>query len=339
MYPNTQSTISKISENITKGSSGVILIPQNPTVDAIAAATSLYITLTKANKTINIVCSTPVTSDLFGADKIQQTLSTGGENLVVSFPYSDGTIDKIDYNISGSLFNLVITPRPGYPKLNPDQVKYSYAGGQFDFIITIDAANLNALGQIYTDNQSQIQGKNIINIDRHLTNGFFGTTNLVNKTASSTSELIYKVIEGLSVQLDKDMATNLFAGIASATNNFTSYSVNAETFEIIAKLMKAGAVKKNIKQNPVQTYGAAPAFNKPVLQSQSPALTQPPLSQPVFQPPQQGTFQSAPSFEQQNIGQGPIESVEHTENVSKEGAAQTPQDWLKPKIFKGSGLV
>lgn len=342
MYPNTQNTISKISEQITKGNSGIILIPQNPTVDAIAAATSLYIALTKANKSAGIACSTQITSDLLGADKIQQTLSAGGENLVVSFPYTDGTIDKIDYNIAGSLFNLVITPRPGYPKLNPDQVKYSYTGGQFDFIITIDTPNLNALGQIYTDNQSQIQGKNIINIDRHLTNGFFGTTNMVNKTASSTSELVYKVIEGLSVQFDKDISTNLYTGIASATNNFTSYSVNAETFETIAKLMKAGAVKKTMKQSPVQTYGGSmpqPTFNKPVFQPQSPQVTQP-RTQPVFQPPQQGSFQpSTPAFEQQNMGQGPIESVEHSENVSKEGAVQTPQDWLKPKIFKGTGLV
>lgn len=331
MYPNTQNTISKISENLSKGNSGVILIPQNPTIDAIAAATSLYIALTKANKSVAIACSTQVTSDLFGADKIQQTLSAGGENLVVSFPYSDGTIDKIDYNISGSLFNLVITPRPGYPKLNPDQVKYSYAGGQFDFIITIDAPNLNALGQIFTDNQTQIQGKNIINIDRHLTNGFFGTTNMVNKTSSSTTELVYKVIEGLSIQLDKDMATNLYAGIASATNNFTSYSVNAETFETVAKLLKAGAVKKMIKQNSPQGFvSPQPTFNKPVFQPPQPPVSRPP----------QGYFQSsAPSFEQQNKGQGPIESVEHSENVSKEGVAQTPQDWLKPKIFKGTGLV
>lgn len=319
MYPNTQNTISKISETLSKGNSGVILIPQNPTIDAIAASTSLYIALTKANKSVSIACSTQITSDLFAADKIQQIFSTGGENLVVSFPYSDGTIDKIDYNIVGSLFNLVITPRPGYPKLNPDQVKYSYTGGQFDFIVVVDTPNLNALGQIYTDNQTQIQGKNIINIDRHLTNGFFGSINMVNKTVSSTSELVYKIIEGLSIQLDKDMATNLYAGIASSTNNFTSYSVNAETFETIAKLLKAGAVKRTMKQNPSQGFGVQSTFNKP-----------------IFQPTQQGHFQPPRSFEQQN---NPVESVEHTENVSKEGVTQTPQDWLKPKIFKGTGLV
>jgi len=117
---------------------------------------------------------------------------------------------------------------------------------------------------------------------------------MVNKTASSTSELVYKVIEGLSVQFDKDISTNLYTGIASATNNFTSYSVNAETFETIAKLMKAGAVKKTMKQSPVQTYGGSmpqPTFNKPVFQPQSPQVTQP-RTQPVFQPPQQGSFQT-----------------------------------------------
>ncbi len=320
MYPNTQNTLSKISENLSKGTSGVILIPQNPSVDAVAAATALYIALTKANKSVSLVCATPVSQDLFAADKFQQTLSAGGENLVVSFPYTEGAIDKIDYHISGTLFNLVITPRQGFAKLNPEEVKYSYAGGQFDFIITVDAPNLNSLGSVYTENTSQIQGKNIINIDRHLTNAFFGTVNMVNKTASSTSELVYRAIESLAIQMDKDIATNLYAGITSATNNFTSYSVNAETFETIAKLMKAGAVKKTAKPANV-TSGQMP-------------------QQGSFIPPSSVSHQQQPSsFEQSTSGSGPIEAVEHTESTSKEGASKTPQDWLKPKIFKGTGLV
>jgi phosphoesterase RecJ-like protein len=95
------------------------------------------------------------------------------------------------------------------------------------------------------DNQALFQGKNIINIDRHLTNGFYGTVNYVNKTSSSTAELVFKTLQNLSCEIDKDMATNLYVGISSATNNFTSYSVNAETFETIAQLLKLGAVKKN----------------------------------------------------------------------------------------------
>lgn len=316
MFPNANNqTTSRIVEAINKGSTGIIALPQNPTVDAIAAATALYLGLAKMGKTVNLVCATSVTSDLMAADKIQSNLSVGGDNLVVSFPYSDGSIDKIDYNIQGQFFNLTISPRPGFPKLNPNQVTYSYTGGSFDFIVTVDAPNLNSIGNLYLENQAQFQGKNIINIDRHLTNAFFGTVNFVNKTSSSTSELVLKTLQALQVELDKDISTNLYAGISAATNNFTAYSVNAETFETIAALLKAGALKR-VAKTPVSQPPRMPSFTPP----------------PVQQTPSSQT-----SFEQKTGGS--IDTIERaTTSQTKEGSPN-PQDWLKPKIFKGGGLV
>lgn len=316
MFPNTNTTLPRVSDIITKGSNGIIVLPNNPSQDAIAGATSLYLALLKLGKNVTIVSSSPVKSDMAAADKIQSSLSVGGENLVVSFPYTDGAIDKIDYHIQGEKFNLVITPRQGYPKLDPNQVIYSYSGGTFDFIITVDVPNLNAVGTLYTENQAQFQGKEIINIDRHLTNAFFGTVNFINKTSSSTCELVYKVLKQLECELDKDMATNLYAGIAVATNTFTSYSVNAETFETAAALLKAGAAKKTNPQ---------PAMKPLAVQSQP----KPPVSTPVFSVKQPGS-------ERQHVQS--IASVESQESQSKEGA-QSPQDWLKPNIFKGGGLI
>lgn len=329
MFPNTNTALPRLVDVITKGSSGIIVLPTNPSADAIAGATSLYLGLLKMGKNISLVCSSPIKSDVVAADKIQQSLSVGGDNLVVSFPYTDGAIDKIDYHIQGEKFNLVIAPRQGFPKLNPNQVTYSYTGGSFDFIITVDAPNLNAVGALYTENQTQFQGKEIINIDRHLTNAFFGTINYINKTSSSTCELVYKVLQQLQCEMDKDMATNLYAGIAGATNTFTSYSVNAETFETIAALLKAGASKKTVSQQPAmrqQPFQSTTTFPQQV---QQPTVQQQPVSTSVFSVKQ-------PGIERQQVQS--ITSVESQESQSKEGA-QSPQDWLKPNIFKGGGLV
>lgn len=312
MFPNTNNVLPKVGEIITKGTSGVVVIPANPTPDAIASGVSLYLGLLALGKNVSIVCSTSVKSEVLGADKIQTSLSVGGDNLVVSFPYADGAIDKIDYHIQGDKFNLVIAPRQGYPKLNPNQVTYSYSGGSFDFIITVDAPNLSSLGTIYSENQTQFQGKEIVNIDRHLTNAFFGTANVVNKTISSTSELVFKLLLELQISIDKEIATNLYAGITQATNSFTSYSVNAETFETIAQLLKLGALKKIQSQ----TMGVQKSF-------------QPTTIQPSYSSKQ-------PGVERQHIQN--ISTVESQESQSKEGS-QNPQDWLKPNIFKGGGLV
>lgn len=302
-----QQTLARLHEIITKATSGAIVLPANPTQDAIAAGTALYLGLTKMGKNVSFVCTQNVQSDLTGADKIQSNLVTGGDNLVVSFPYTDGAIDKVDYNIQGEFFNLIVAPRQGYPKLDPNQVKYSYIGGNLDFIIVVDSPTLNNLGSSYTDNQTQFQGREIINIDRHLTNSFFGTVNFVNKTESSVSELILSVLQGLRVEIDKDIATNLYAGISTATNNFTSYSVNADTFEHIATLLRMGALKKVMKK---------PDFG---------------FEQTIPQQPKVIGSRSHP--EVQNVK--PIDTVE--KEVQPE--PQSPQDWLKPKIFKDSGLI
>lgn len=300
MFPNNNNLV-KIADIINKGASGLIILCANPSVDAVAGATSLYISLNKMGKSVGLACSTPVESDLVASDKIQPSLTSSGDNLVISFPYSDGAIDKVDYNIQGNFFNLTIIPRPGSQKIDPGQVRYSYSGGSIDFIITIDALNLNNLGNIYNNFQNEFQGKNIVNIDRHLTNGYFGTVNFVNKSSSSTSEMILKIIRGLNAEIDREVATNLYTGLVAATNNFTSYSVNADTFQAASELLKMGAQKKAFKP-------AVKSINQPLKQTIS--------------------------FEKSAAK--PIGTVEK-EPQSQEG--NTPQDWLKPKIFKGSGLI
>jgi len=331
MFPNNN-TVSKIVEIISKNNAGVIILPVNPSVDALAAGISLYFGLTKLGKNISLACSSAVKSEMIGVDKIQSNLTTSGDNLIISFPYADGSVDKVNYNIQGDYFNLIVTPRQGFSKLEPNQVKYSYTGGSIDFIITIDAPNLNSLGHIYTDNQQQYQGKNIINIDRHLTNSFFGTVNFINKTSSSTSELVLKILQGLNSEIDKDMATNLYAGLLAATNNFTSYSVGAETFETASYLLKLGALKKTAPaRQPIEPTFIPQQSSAVFDQSMPPSIR--PL-QPSVKPQTniQATNQPTQSEKQNDKPIGMVEKEVRPEETA-------PQDWLKPKIFRGGGLI
>lgn len=374
MNPSPSPT-QKISEVIEQYQAGIILLQANPTVDAIAAATALYLALSKQGKNISLACSNPPQSNLVAADKINTSLIAGGDNLVISFPYTEGSIDKVDYNIQGNFFNLIIVPRSGYPKLQPDKVNYTYTGAKIDYIITIDAPNLNSLGQIYTENQQEFQGKNIINIDRHLINNSYGTVNFINKTSSSTSELVFQLIRDMRIEIDKDMATNLYTGLLAATNNFTSYSVNPSTFEIASELMRLGAQKKqtgmpdrqngnpgfppmqpppngNYQQPQPAIQGGYPPYNNAPIQQQAPigknnGIGAPQGNVPFF--PQQHLYQNnqqnAPfnNFPQNNPGTQ-YQSQNEQQNkpidqVEKEEGnkkeAANPQNWLKPKIFGG----
>ncbi|MDA1316482.1 MAG: DHH family phosphoesterase [bacterium] len=329
--------VGQIRDVLTKQESGIIAIPANPTPDAIAAATALYMALLKMGKNMSIVASVIPQSDLPGADKIKTSVTTGGDNLIVSFPYEDGTIDKVDYNIEGNRFNLVIVPRQGSNKLEPNDIQFSYTGGKVDFIITIDTPNLRSLGDIYAKNESMFSGKNIINIDRHLINNSFGTINLVSKSSSSTSELVMDVIQGLKIDLDKDMATNLYAGIQAATNNLTAYSVNAETYESVATLLRAGAQKRAMQ--PVQrapfpqrqNFGPQSYYQQPPMVpidfDQDPFIQPQPFQQP------QPMFQKSAMTNQASIDQ--VEKLSKPKEFETNNSTQ--ENPLKPKIFSGSG--
>jgi hypothetical protein len=340
-----QAQLQKVAQIINESSAGIICVPENPSADTIAAATSLYIALQTAGKNMAISCATSVQSTLIAADRIQAGFTTAGENLVVAFPYTDGAVDKVDYFIQNDKFHIVVTPGVGFPKLNPQQVAFGYAGGTVDFVITVDATSLKTLGALYTQNQDQFKGKKIINIDRHLANSFFGTANLVNKNSSSNSEYVLSILQSLSIPISKEIASNLYAGILAATNNFTTPNVTAQTFEITAYLMKAGAGV---------TSAAGQAVPQPALPKRQPATaaqpqvtptapnqvagTQTPRQAPrTTQPmPQGGVQQAAQPFERTagralpHIEKAPA----YAEGQEVLDNSQSEEEWLKPNIFK-----
>ncbi|MCS7093008.1 MAG: DHH family phosphoesterase [Patescibacteria group bacterium] len=321
---NQLNTLSRIKEIVDKGKTAVIVLPLKPSIDAIASATSLYLGLIKIGKNVSLACSDEIDVDLVGAEKFEKKISAQGKALMISFPYVEGSIDKIDYQIDGNYFNLVITPREGYPKLNPDHVKYSYTGGVVDFLIVIDAPNLNSIGDLYTKNQSQFIGKDIINIDRHLTNDYFGTVNLVDKTISSISELILKILQTLKVEIDRDMATNLYVGISTVTNNFTSYSTNANTFESVALLLRFGARKKILKK-PEESSKSPISFNIP-----SGFYSFGRTINPSFSQTNQSTTQTqAPKM----VTNSQNQQEKNNPKISP-ATDQNPSEMLKPKITR-----
>ena len=105
---NTNSQLKKTIKALNDGKSYLICLTQNPSDDSIAAATSLYLGLSKNGKSASIVCSDEIKSNLIGADKIKGDIAVSGDNLIITFPYTEGAIDKIDYYIQGDKFNISI---------------------------------------------------------------------------------------------------------------------------------------------------------------------------------------------------------------------------------------
>jgi len=116
--------------------------------------------------------------------------------------------------------------------------KFLYTGTlddlKFDVLIALDCADTERLGlglSLYN------RANKTICIDHHETNDGFAIVNLVEPQASSTCEIVYRIVERIT-QITEDIATVLYAGIVCDTGGFKYSSTARSTMEIAAHLME-----------------------------------------------------------------------------------------------------
>lgn len=115
--------------------------------------------------------------------------------------------------------------------------KYDDDMGDVDTFITLDSSDPDRLG----DNILLIDKANhVINIDHHKSNTNFGNINIVDTEAAATGELIFDIIQKLDIDMDKNIATNIYAAISTDTGSFRYGNVNSKTHRIAATLLETG---------------------------------------------------------------------------------------------------
>src|SRR5438874_459420 len=101
----------KFKDSISKGQNIGIVVPADHSLDQMAAALSLHLLLKSVNKSTTIASpSDPLVevSSLVGVNKVQKKLSGESGDLVVSFPYLEGEIEKVSYTIENDHLNIVV---------------------------------------------------------------------------------------------------------------------------------------------------------------------------------------------------------------------------------------
>ncbi len=236
-----------VVKDISPSQTPAVVLPANPSVDAVAAALVLYFGLGKQGKQAIVSCPTPINYAVPGVEHIKSTLTGGGRNLVISFPYSDGSIDKVDYRIENNTFNLIVIPREGFEKITPDQMNYSYQGGTPDTFVTMGAGNLQSLGKLYQDNKQILDTLPLVVVNRQKPGTSFGSSEYTREGAFLI-ELACELLQTLEIQIDQNIATCAFGGISLLTNNFSNENTTPEIFELAGRLMRMGAQKPQISK-------------------------------------------------------------------------------------------
>jgi phosphoesterase RecJ-like protein len=100
-------------------------------------------------------------------------------------------------------------------------------------MVTCDTASMDRLGMLAA---AVRRAGVVIWIDHHISNDGLGTIPLIDPNASSTSELVYRLIRAIGGELAPQVAICLYAGLVTDTGRFQYEAVRPDTLRLGAEL-------------------------------------------------------------------------------------------------------
>jgi hypothetical protein len=329
-------TFNKIREAVDKYNNIAIAVPRDPTVDEMGAGLGLYLSLEDLGKSLSIATpNTPLVevSSLVAVDEVKTSLGSESGDLVVSFPYREGEIEKVSYTRDDNFLNIVV--KAGEKGLNFDQkdVRFTRGTNAPELLFIVGAAKVSDLGKLF--DPAALKDTVVVNIDNKPENQGFGDIVMTSIKFSSVSEMIANVIFSAGFKMDLDIAQNLMLGIATATNNFQDPKTSSMAFEMAGVLMRNGALRPNSMTQRRKLTADYDEEEKPFTGEAS--FEQPPFAKtpgeleketkPDLRPRYTPSAQPKVSLSQ------PPAQPKATPQIQDDNA---PEDWLEPKIYKGS---
>jgi bifunctional oligoribonuclease and PAP phosphatase NrnA len=101
-------------------------------------------------------------------------------------------------------------------------------------LITVDAGSADRLGSLR--DRVETAGTVLV-VDHHASNDRFGTHHLVDPSAPATTALVEELIRRLGVEIDVDIATCLYLGLATDTGSFRNASTTPGAHEMAARML------------------------------------------------------------------------------------------------------
>ena len=120
----------------------LILLPNHPNFDQVAAALAIYLSL-RNSKSAVVSCPEPMRVEfnrLVGVDKI--TSEVGNKNLMIRFVnYPAENIERVSADEDQGEFVLTVTPKTGLVSPATEQIKMNFSGVSAGLVILIGGEN------------------------------------------------------------------------------------------------------------------------------------------------------------------------------------------------------
>jgi len=243
--------IQQIEKLLGESQHVLILIPQNPSGDAVASAWAFHFFLQHRSiqSTIAFV-DEHHEADRFSYLKRPEKVTDniyGCQDFMLSFKTTYNRITNVRTEELDSEFRIFITPEKG--SIDPRDFSFIPAKFKFDLVVALDAQDKESFGKIFEESPDIFYEVPIINIDHRSTNDNFGQINMVVVTASSTAEILTETFEKMGTgSIDETIANCLLSGIISATDSFQKKNTTPKSLQLAARLMEYGADQQLISR-------------------------------------------------------------------------------------------
>lgn len=293
--------LEKIKELLEKNETIGIAVGRNPGVDEMASALSLYLALSEAGKKVAVACPTEPIVEISSLVGIDKVKKNFGENAGGDLTVCFPYKEGEIEKVSYTLEDgkLNILVKAGENGLNFSEKDIIYKRGGKAPGLVIVVGTPRLSDLESVFDPEALKDSKVINIDCKPDNQGFGDIPLIGRNSSSVSELTASFISSLGYKIDVDIAQNLMSGIIDATDNFQSPNTAPLSFEMAGILMKKGAVR-----------------NAKTVSKKEDPLKEDSFFTPKVQP-KTLSFSKKTRLDENN----------------------PPDDWLAPKIYKGSTSV
>ncbi|HVZ58368.1 MAG TPA: hypothetical protein VG935_01285 [Patescibacteria group bacterium] len=340
--------LQKIRETLTNSQNVTFVVSKNPTLDQMAACLSLALSLEAQGKKVAVLSPTePIVeiSSLVGIDRVRTSNEGSGGDLVVSFPYREGEIEKVSYTIDDGALNIVVKAGEAGLTFSEKDVTFKRSSGKPDLIVSVGVTRLNEVEAFFTP--EDLDQVTVINIDNTNENEGYGAMVLVSAKFSSLSEQVADLLLNLGFDIDIDAAQNMLSGITAATDNFQKPNTSYLAFEIAAILMKRGANRGREtapRRQPLPSSQMGPQLNRSQHQPNQPQQQQ---NRREDRQDRRDAIRDALRTQtqmrhdtprpDQSRDDRPAAAPQAPQNKNSE--QKPPSDWLTPKVYKGSTNV
>lgn len=117
----------------------------------------------------------------------------------------------------------------------------------YDLYVTVDCGSIDRTGSLAPELADVATQDRLLVIDHHASNVGFGSTNLIDVDAESTTTILDELLDRMSVPADKDIAHCLYAGLVTDTGSFRWG--RPVMHDLAARLMSYGLDTKRIAED------------------------------------------------------------------------------------------